>query len=271
MDEPKKGFFQRWGTIMVLSIALAIVVIDNTLLNVSFATILKDLNTDIQSMQWVITAYALVLTAFTITGGRLGDIFGRKRMFVIGAVIFAIGSALASFSQNVTTLIWGEAIIEGFGAALMLPATSSLLISNYTGRDRATAFGIWGAIAGASAAFGPLVGGYLTTNYSWRWGFRINIIVVLILLLASFVIKESKDDKEKPTLDEGGILLSSVGLFFIVFAIIESSQYGWLKAKEVFSVAGHIVPVDDGYSIILPALIFGIVTLIMFVIFEICI
>ncbi len=262
------SFFRKWGSLIVLSLALAIIVIDNTLLNVSFATIIRELHTDILSMQWVITAYALVLAAFTITGGRLGDIFGRKKMFMLGAIIFAIGSTIASFANNVSMLIWGEAIIEGIGAVLMLPATSSLLVTNFRGRDRAIAFGVWGGIAAASSAIGPILGGYLTTYYSWRWGFRINILVVLVLLTLSFLIKESRDERARGKIDEVGILLSSYGLFALVFGIIESSQYGFYKAKEVFTFMGHSFPLDNEISISVPAVVIGLLVLVAFAVWE---
>src|SRR4051812_41539727 len=174
---------KKWGSLLVLSLALAIIVIDTTLLNVSLSTIIRELKTDIQSMQWVISAYSLTLAALTITGGRLGDLLGRKRMFIVGAIFFAAGSYLASISHSVGMLVWGESIIEGIGAALMMPATSSLIVSNYKGHDRAIAFGVWGGIAAAALAIGPILGGYLTTHFSWRWGFRINLFVVVALLI----------------------------------------------------------------------------------------
>lgn len=222
-----------------MGLAVIIIVLDTTLLNVSLGTIVRDLGTNIQSLQWVITAYALTLAALTITGGRFGDLFGRKKMFMLGAVIFAIGSFIASISHNVNMLIIGESIIEGVGAALMMPATASLLVASYRGRDRALALGIWGGMAATGSAIGPVVGGYLTSHFSWRWGFRINILVVAILLLGSLLIKESRDKSEKPTIDWIGVLLSAMGLSAIVFAVIESGNYGWWKAKEIFSLAGH--------------------------------
>src|SRR6185295_17950892 len=135
--------FRKWVPLIVLSFALLIIILDTTILNVSLRTIIQDLHTDIKSIQWVITAYSLMLAAFTITGGRLGDLFGRKKMFVLGAAIFAIGSFITSISQSVGVLILGEAVIEGIGAALMMPATVSLLRSCYKGRDLAVAFGVW--------------------------------------------------------------------------------------------------------------------------------
>src|SRR6202050_4188260 len=131
MTEAKPTGIRKWMPLVVLSFALTIIILDTTILSVSLRTIINDLHTNIQAMQWVITAYSLMLAAFTITGGRLGDLFGRKRMFVLGAIIFAIGSFITSISTSVGMMIVGEAIIEGIGAALMMPATSSLLVSNY--------------------------------------------------------------------------------------------------------------------------------------------
>lgn len=264
-----KSFFRKWGSLIVLSLALAIIVIDTTLLNVSLKTIIIDLKTDIRSFQWVITAYSLMLAAFTITGGRLGDLFGRKRMFIAGAIIFALGSFIASISTSVGIMILGEAIIEGIGAALMMPATSSLLISNFKGRDRAIAFGVWGGVAAAAVAIGPILGGYLTSNYSWRWGFRINIVVVIVLLIGSYLIKEAKDTEEKPTLDWIGVVLSSLGLLGIVFGIIESSRYGLLIAKETFSVGSFTLSSIGDFSITIPAMILGLTLIIIFILWEI--
>src|SRR5579885_2171189 len=182
---------RKWLPMIVLSLALMIIVIDTTILNVSLRNIVNDLHTNLQGLQWVISAYALTLAALTITGGRLGDLFGRKKMFMLGAIIFAVGSFITSISHNVGMMISGESVIEGVGAALMMPATASLLVANYRGRDRAIAFGIWGGIAAASSALGPLVGGFLTTHFSWRWAFRINVFVAIILLLGSVIIAES--------------------------------------------------------------------------------
>ncbi len=263
--EPTPGLIRKWSPLVVLALALAIILIDMTLLNVSLATIIRDLNTTIQKIQWVITAYSLTIAAFMITGGRLGDIFGRKRMFMLGAVIFAVGSFICSISHNVPTMIAGEAIIEGIGAALMMPATMSLLAANFRGRDRSIAFGIWGGVAAAAAAIGPLLGGWITSTYSWRWAFRINVVVAAILISGSWLVKESWDREEKHQLDWPGVVLSSAGLFFLVFGIIESSTYGWVKAKEPFSLFG----VTFGtVSVSLYAIVLGLVILAGFFLWE---
>ena len=263
----RQSFFRKWLPLVVMGLAIIIIVLDTTLLNVSLGTIVRDLRTDIKSLQWVISAYALTLAAFTITGGRFGDLFGRKKMFMLGAVIFAVGSFLASISHGVGMLIIGESIIEGIGAALMMPATASLLVSTYRGRDRALALGVWGGMAAAGSALGPVVGGYLTSNYSWRWGFRINIFVVALLLAGSVFIKESRDLEEKPTLDWVGVLLSASGLTAVVFAVIESANYGWWQAKSIFTIGSQSFSLG-GLSIVPVALMMGVVLLAGFFIWE---
>lgn len=259
---------RKWGMLVVLSLALAIIILDTTILNVALSAIIRDLKTDIQSLQWVITAYSLTLASLTITGGRMGDIFGRKKMFVFGAMLFALGSFIASISTNIPMLIIGESVIEGIGAALMMPATSSLLVANFIGRERAIAFGVWGGIAGAAAALGPILGGFLTTHYNWRWGFRVNLFVVLVLLIGSVLIPESHDTKEKPELDFVGVLLSASGLFVFVFGLIEASRYGWWHAKEIFVMGGHALAMPWGLSFVPFCSALGLIILAGFVKWE---
>ncbi len=260
-------FLRKWESLAVLSLALAIIIIDSTILNVSLGTIIREFHTDIQSLQWVITAYALVLAALTITGGRLGDLLGRKRMFMTGAILFAIGSFITAVSTSIPVMLLGESLIEGIGAAIMLPATASLIVANYQGHDRAVAFGFWGGIAGAASAIGPLLGGYLTTTYSWRWGFLINVFIVVILLLGSILIKESRDTEEKPTLDWTGVFLSAIGLLGIVFGIIESSQYGWWVVKDHFVIFNKMIE-PFGLSLVPFSITIGILFLIAFFLWE---
>ena len=252
----------KWLPMVVLSLALMIIIIDTTVLNVSLRTIVNDLHSNLQGMQWVITAYSLTLAALTVTGGRLGDLFGRKKMFMLGAIIFAVGSFITSISHSVGMMLAGESVIEGVGAALMMPATASLLVSNYRGRDRAVAFGIWGGIAAASSAIGPIFGGFLTSHYSWRWAFRINVFVAIAMLIGSTIIAEGRDRAERAELDFLGVFLSSVGLLSFVYGIIESSTYGWWHAKEAFALFGHTLPA--GLSPTPFALVLGIFLLVIF-------
>jgi EmrB/QacA subfamily drug resistance transporter len=250
----------KWAPLPVLSLALAIVIIDTTLLNVSLSALIRELHTNLQSLQWVISAYSLTLAALTVTGGRMGDLFGKRRMFRLGALLFAIGSFQASVSNSVHILLIGESLIEGIGAALMMPATASILVSRYRGHDRAVAFGIWGGVAAVAGAIGPLLGGFLTSHYSWRWGFRINVFVVALLLAGSVVIDEPEEKHEKKV-DVTGVLLSALGLFFIVFGIIESTTYGWIRARRP-------VPYLGDFSFVPISIFIGLVFLLFFARWE---
>src|SRR4029077_1584515 len=156
----------RWATLAIVIVAAFIIVLDNTVLNVAIPTILRDFDTTLPSVEWVITGYALTFATLLIIGGRLGDIYGHRRIFMVGLVFFAAGSFLAPPSQGVHELILGEAVIEGIGASLMLPTTLAILSDTFHGRERATAFAAWGATAGVASALGPVVGGFLTSNYS---------------------------------------------------------------------------------------------------------
>jgi EmrB/QacA subfamily drug resistance transporter len=254
--------FKKWATLIVLALALFIVVLDTTILNVSLKAVISDLHSNLKAIQWVITGYSLVLAAFTITGGRLGDIFGRKRMFVIGAVIFGIGSLLASQAHSASFLLLSVSLVEGAGAALMLPATASLIVSTYRGKDRALAFGVYGAIAGAAATIGPILGGWLTTNYSWRWNYLINPGVVLILLAGSFLVHEAHQrSPHRP--DFLSIILSALGLGGVVYGIIESSTYGWFKSKHDYEIAGQLFHML-GISVTSYAIVFGLIFIVLF-------
>src|SRR4051812_43497428 len=178
---------QKWLTLCIALLSTLIVVLDNTVLNVAIPTILREFHTTLPSLQWVVTGYALTFATLLIIGGRLGDVYGHRRIFIIGAALFGAGSLLASVSTSVGELVLGEAIIEGIGASLMLPATLAILSGTFRGRERATAFAAWGATAGVAAAMGPVIGGFLTTNYSWRWSFRINVIVAPLAVIGALV------------------------------------------------------------------------------------
>lgn len=264
-DGGGRGLVRKWTPLFVLALSLAIILIDMTLLDVSLSYIIRDLDTTIQKVQWVITAYCLTIAMLMTTGGRLGDLYGRKRMFMLGAFVFAAGSLVCSFSRSVPEMILGESVIEGIGAALMMPATMSLLVSTYRGRDRAFAFGIWGGVAGAATAVGPLLGGWITANHGWRWAFRINVFVAAVLLLGSVFIKESFDREERPQLDWPGVVLSSAGMFFLVWGIIESSTYGWVRASQPFTLSGLTL---GTVSVCLYSIALGLAVLAGFVLWE---
>ncbi|MEO8695343.1 MAG: MFS transporter [Acidimicrobiales bacterium] len=248
-DAPDPG---RWLALAILVVSAFIVVLDNTVLNVAIPTILREFDTSLLSIEWVITGYALTFASLLIIGGRLGDIYGHRRIFILGCGFFSIGSLIAALSQGVPELILGEAVIEGIGASLMLPATIAILSGTFRGRERATAFAAWGAAAGVGSAVGPAVGGFLTTHASWRWAFGINVIVApLAMLGALLVIKSGKRSERKISIDVPGAALIAVGMFSLVFALSEGSVYGWWRPIDEFSIAGHMVwPVTRFLSII---------------------
>ncbi len=257
---------RRWITLAIVVMAVLIAAIDGTVLNVAIPTILRDFNTTIPSLQWVITGYSLTFAALLIIGGRLGDIFGARRMFIIGAFLFGIGSLIASLSTGVPTLVLGEAIIEGIGASLMLPATLGILTSTFSGRERATAFAAWGATMGAAVAFGPVLGGFLTTHYSWRWAFRINVIIAPLAIVGAFLfMRRVAPTGRRQRIDVPGALLISSGMFFLVFGISEGGTYGWLKPLQPLTIGGaHVWPSSAPFSIVILTFVLAAVLLYAF-------
>jgi EmrB/QacA subfamily drug resistance transporter len=231
----------RWYALVIIALALAVIIIDNTVLNVSIPYMIRDLNTDLTSIDWVISGYALTIATVLITVGRLGDLFGRKRLFMLGMLVFAAGSFIGSEATSVATLIFSRGIVQALGAAMSLTSALSLIASNFKGKERAMAFGLWGAIAGASATVGPLLGGYLTAYYSWRWSLRINVFISAVALLGSVFIRESRGEGGR-RFDFLGTVLSGLGLFSLVFGFIQGSKYGWLSPKAAFSVLGLTWP-----------------------------
>jgi EmrB/QacA subfamily drug resistance transporter len=263
----------RWVALAIVILAAFIVVLDNTVLNVAIPTILRDFDTTLPSLEWVVTGYALTFATLLIIGGRLGDVYGHRRIFVIGAALFGVGSLLASVSTSVGELILGEAIIEGIGASLMLPATLAILSTMFHGRERATAFAAWGATAGVAAASGPVVGGFLTTNYSWRWSFRINVIIAPLAILGALLFMRHADHRDagerRVRIDIPGAVLVAIGMFLLVFALSEGGTYGWWQPIKSFTAAGHTVwPASRTVSIIPVVLLAGIATLAGFYAFE---
>jgi len=233
---------RRWITLAIMLIAVLIAGLDSTVLNVAIPTILHEFHTTLSSLQWVITGYTLTFAALLIIGGRLGDIFGARRMFIIGAALFGLGSLIASLSTGVPSLVVGEAIIEGAGASLMLPATMSIMSGTFVGHERATAFSAWGAVLGASVAFGPLLGGFLTTNYSWRWAFRINVIVAPIAIVGALLfVRRSPRSSHRERIDVPGAFLIASGMFMLVFAISEGATYGWFAAEKSLDILGATI------------------------------
>jgi EmrB/QacA subfamily drug resistance transporter len=260
----------RWIVLTVAILSAFIVVLDSTILNVAIPTILREFNTTLPSLEWVVTGYALTFATFLIIGGRLGDIYGHRLIFVIGAAFFGVGSLLASVSTSVPQLVLGEAVIEGIGASLMLPCTLAILSITFVGRERATAFAAWGATAGVAAACGPVVGGFLTTNYSWRWSFRINVIIAPLAIVGALLfMRKAARPARRPKLDLVGSFLIAVGMFLLVFALSEGGTYGWWKPVDMFSLGStDIWPTSRGISITPVAFLAGAAIITVFVFYE---
>jgi EmrB/QacA subfamily drug resistance transporter len=212
--------------LMVLSAAMFIYVIDTTIMNVSISALVEDLDTTVGAVQTAITLYTLTMAAFMLTGGKLGDIWGSKRAFRIGLIIYGIGTVITALAPSIGFIILGWSILEGLGSALLVPAINTLVRANFTGTKRASAYGTLFGVA-AGAAFGPLIGGWLTANLSWRYAFAGEAVIVVIVLLASGMIIDAPAVIPKPRLDVVGVVLSATGLGMFVFGILQTTSRGW--------------------------------------------
>jgi MFS family permease len=261
---------RRWFAAAVVIVSVAIPVLDNTILNVAIPTILREFDTDLPSLQWVITGYSLTFATFLIIGGRLGDMYGHRRMFIVGAVIFGVGSLLASVSHSVPMLVLGEAIIEGIGASLLIPATLSILSTTFVGSERAVAFAAWGTVAGASVAFGPLVGGFLTTEYSWRWALRINVIAAPLFVIGALLLMRKDDPRaHRPRIDLPGAAMIATGSFLLVFGLSEAARYGMWRPLQDLTVSGRLLwPASRPVSIAPVAIAASVIVLTAFCFYE---
>lgn len=237
MAKGEKSDF-RWGVLIVVCLAIFILVIDTTMMNVSISALVIDLETDITVIQAIIAVYALIMASLILLGGKLGEIVGRKRVFFLGLIIYTIGTTIAALSINSLMLLIGWAILEGVGAALMLPATALFITSSYEGKDRALAFGMWGGIAAAGAAFGPIIGGFLTTYFTWRLAFGMEIIIALVIFALFRLLPASKPTLGWKDLDAVGAVLSFFGLFFIVLGILQLQTYETWSLVPIYMGVG---------------------------------
>jgi len=252
----------------MLSLGVAMIIVDATIVNVAVPTIARDLGLSGTATEWINTIYALVFAAFLVTMGRFGDRIGRRKMYLVGLGTFMIASALAGFAPSGETLIAAR-LLQGLGGAAILPATQSILNEGFRGRDRAIAFGIWGSVIGGMATLGPLLGGWLTTYLSWRWAFYINIPVGLLAIVGTMMwVDESCDENARGGFDPLGFLFVTTGLASVVFAMIEGYTYGWTSPSQPFVVLGWTWPLSS-VSIIPFAFAVGFVLLIAFAVVEI--
>ena len=253
--------------IIVLAAAQFVMVLDSSVMNVSISQIVADLDTTIQGVQLAITAYTLVMAALMLAGAKLGDILGRDRTFAIGLAIYGLGSLTTALSPNLTVLLIGWSLIEGLGAALVIPAIVSLIAATYSGSQRATAFGIIGGVAGAAIAAGPLIGGWVTTELSWRYVFAGETVVVIAILLVRRRMPRAPAAGRRPALDVVGVALSSLGLALAVFGILKSSSWGWIRPLGAFTI-GDTEITPFGFSAVPFFILAGLGVLAAFALWE---
>jgi EmrB/QacA subfamily drug resistance transporter len=222
----------NWLPLVALAIAQFVMVLDQSAMNVSISALVADFDTTVTTIQAVITLYCLVMAMFMLTGGKIGDILGRRRTFTIGLVIYACGSALTAVAPSVAILTLGWSVLEGLGAALVLPAMVALIAGNFEGASRKVAYAVIGGVAGAGIAVGPILGGWATTEYSWRIIFAGEVLLVAVILVMTPKVADSVRQGPAPKLDVLGTVLSAAGLGLVVLGVLQSSAWGWVKPKE---------------------------------------
>jgi EmrB/QacA subfamily drug resistance transporter len=215
------------------------IMLDNTVVNVALPAIKADLGISTAELEWTVAAYALTFASLLLTGGKLGDLLGRRLIFTIGLAVFTLSSLACGLSSSAPQLISARAV-QGVGAALMMPATLSIISATFPARERGMAIGIWAGVSAMALAIGPLLGGIITEHISWNWIFFVNVpIGVLAVVAAIFVVPESKDTSHEQRLDLPGLATSAIGLFALVYALIEANSYGWTSPRilTLFAVA----------------------------------
>ena len=231
---------RKWWTLAAVSFGLFMIMLDNTVVNVALPTIQRDLDATLSQLEWVVTGYALTFAAFMLIGGKVADAYGRRRIFVVGIVVFTIASLLCGLAASGEMLI-GARVLQGVGAALMNPATLSIIAATFPPAQRGAAIGIWAGVSALALAIGPLVGGLLTQHLSWHWIFFVNIPVGVLAIAASYLlIPESKDDTHE-SLDLPGLATSALGLFALTYGLIEANAYGWTSARILGSFVVAVV------------------------------
>ena len=229
------GSARRWLALIVISLAVSIIIVDATIVNVAIPSIVDDLGITSSQVQWVQESYTLVFASFLLAFGTIADRYGRRLILVLGVIVFTLASILAMTADSGEALIFAR-LVQGIGGAMMLPTTLSLINANYTGRARGIAFAVWGSTIGGMAALGPLLGGWLTTFYSWHWAFGINIpIGVLIIVGLLLLVPESSNPARLPP-DLVGALLSVLTFAPLVFGLIEGRTLGWWQLDGSFGI-----------------------------------
>src|SRR5262245_46234355 len=215
------------------------IMLDNTVVNVALPSIQRSLHLSGSALEWIVVGYALTFAAFILTGGKLADLYGRRRLFFIGLAIFTAASLACGLAPNAGTLVAAR-VVQGVGAGIMNPATLGIITATFPPRQRGTAIGIWVGTSALALAIGPLVGGLLTEKVNWSWIFYINVPVGIAgILVARWAIDESRDTSHEQRLDLPGLITSGIGLFALTFALIEANRHGWTSTLilSMFAIA----------------------------------
>jgi EmrB/QacA subfamily drug resistance transporter len=232
---------RKWWTLGAMCFALFMIMLDNTVVNVALPSIQKDLGASISGLEWTINGYTLSFAVLLATGGRLGDIFGRRRMFLFGVVIFALSSATAGFAPDATSLVLSR-VVQGVGAALMMPATLSIITDAFPASERGKAMGMWAGVSALALAVGPVLGGFLTEHVSWRAIFYLNIPVAIGAVTAAlFAVRESRDTTVGREVDYAGVAALTGTLTALVLALVEGNSWGWGSPQIVALLAGAVL------------------------------
>src|SRR5687768_3788778 len=230
---------RKWWTLAAVAFGLFMIMLDNTVVNVALPSIQRDLGVGLSELEWIVSGYALSFAALMLTGGKLADAYGRRLIFVVGIAVFTAASLACGLSTSGEMLIAAR-VAQGAGAALMNPATLSIIAATFPPRQRGTAIGIWAGVSALALAIGPLVGGLITDHLHWSWIFFVNIPVGVAGIAASYVFIDESRDESHSSLELPGLATSAVGLFALTYGLIEANTYGWTSARivGVFVLAG---------------------------------
>jgi EmrB/QacA subfamily drug resistance transporter len=234
----------KWWTLGAMCFALFMIMLDNTIVNVALPSIQKDLGASLSGLEWTINGYTLSFAVLLATGGRLGDIFGRRLVFLVGVVIFALSSATAGFAPDQTSLVVSR-VVQGIGAALMMPGTLSIITDAFPPEERGKAMGTWAGVSALALAVGPVLGGFLTEHVGWRAIFYVNIPVAIGAVVATlFAVRESRDTSVGREVDYAGVAVLTAGLTALVLALIEGNAWGWGSPEIIalLAVAAAALP-----------------------------
>jgi EmrB/QacA subfamily drug resistance transporter len=230
---------RKWLTLAAVAFGLFMIMLDNTVVNVALPSIQRDLGADLSELEWIVTGYALTFASLMLIGGKLADAYGRRRLFVIGIVVFTLASLACGLAGSSELLIAGR-VVQGAGAALMNPATLSIIAATFPPHQRGAAIGIWAGVSALALAIGPLVGGLITEHLDWSWIFFVNVPIGVLGIVASYLFIDESRDETHERLDLPGLATSGVGLFALTYGLIEANTYGWGSPRIVgaFALAG---------------------------------